>query len=397
MIHSDKDKKWCIVLIVLLLITIFIKPILASLISIILYLLFLKKIIQDKEAVRLLNARRKDILFLSLLYLVAVVWLYGTDSENIKVGFRKLETQLSLILFPIIFSVYKFKKKDINKIIEYSMLGLVLTIVGYIVYFFLFRIESNFSLNDLLVYLNDSFHRTYISMYFLFFGCIYILHHNKNKIKVGIVLISVILITQLFESRISLLVIPILMIVLAFIINNKTFNLSLILSFVITFLFFSIAIIPNSERAKDKIENYRKILVDPNNDDIYNAEGRIIAWIGAYDVIRKNVWFGVGTGDGKHEVKKATTARNFKLKYQDVHNQFLDYWVRYGIVGIVILLTAIIYPFYLSIINKDYDYIIFLIIICFFFSIENIITRQMGVMFYAIFNTIYYYKLSDVK
>ncbi len=67
----------------------------------------------------------------------------------------------------------------------------------------------------------------------------------------------------------------------------------------------------------------------------------------ALTIIEENFWFGVGTGNWKKAYADAYIKNGSKMKperFGDAHNQYLNYMVKFGFVGLLIIMTLIFYP-----------------------------------------------------
>ncbi|WP_339741193.1 O-antigen ligase family protein [uncultured Sunxiuqinia sp.] len=67
----------------------------------------------------------------------------------------------------------------------------------------------------------------------------------------------------------------------------------------------------------------------------------------ALTIIRGHFWFGVGAGDWKqayHDAYQEIQSQMDPAQYADAHNQYLNYMVKFGLVGLVWILFAIGYP-----------------------------------------------------
>ncbi|WP_425531654.1 O-antigen ligase family protein [Draconibacterium aestuarii] len=67
----------------------------------------------------------------------------------------------------------------------------------------------------------------------------------------------------------------------------------------------------------------------------------------AVSIIRSNLWLGVGTGNWKNAYRDfyiKTESKMAPARYGNVHNQYLNYWVKFGIIGLLIILFFILYP-----------------------------------------------------
>jgi hypothetical protein len=108
----------------------------------------------------------------------------------------------------------------------------------------------------------------------------------------------------------------------------------------------------------------------------------------ALTIIKKNFWFGVGAGNWKEEFKMAYISNNSKLEqglYASSHNQYLNYMVKFGIVGLLIILFFIIYP---VIKTKSYNDPLLMILLVFLFFAnfaDSNFETHMGSSFFLFF------------
>ncbi|MGD1945399.1 MAG: O-antigen ligase family protein [Croceivirga sp.] len=352
---------------------------------------------RKKRILKRIRANLIDILILGIAYFLCILGMLLTEEAYIANGFKKVETQASLLLFPIIFSCLTFSRDDLFKLIRWLYLILLLAFFLSTAYSFS---TNGFHLNELMKWFAEHAHRTYVSLYIVFLSTTLFLFFstkktaNKKHKTLGVLVLAVgILISQILESRMALVCIIIIMGMLVLIMPDtrmKWIGLICILGFMVFSLFI---LMPNSSRGKTFIEKYKKVFVRDEHYRPYHFEIRFGVWESSLIVIKENLMFGVGTGDVDHELKSAS-AKNLlpkHLHYTNVHNQYLDMILRYGLFGFVIWIITIIYFFRIAMLRKDYSYIIFLVTVHVFFLTENIIGRQMGVMFYSIFNSMFYF------
>jgi hypothetical protein len=99
-------------------------------------------------------------------------------------------------------------------------------------------------------------------------------------------------------------------------------------------------------------------------DEIENPEGkvfnslvtRVSIWKSGWELSQKNLLFGVGASDGKPELVKYFKQSNqhFLAKYEfPTHNQFLDFLIKFGILGPLVVLLYIFTIGYLGVSLKN--------------------------------------------
>ena len=115
---------------------------------------------------------------------------------------------------------------------------------------------------------------------------------------------------------------------------------------------------------------------------------RLEFWKTAKELIKKNLFFGVGTGDGKNEMQKMYEQTNSVLDMNwrlGSHNEFLSTWVKTGLIGFFIFVVALFCPL-LKRENWNIIYISFFLIASMSFLAENTLETQPGVTFFGFFN-----------
>ena len=72
-----------------------------------------------------------------------------------------------------------------------------------------------------------------------------------------------------------------------------------------------------------------------------------MVWKCSIEIIKENVFFGVGTGDVKTELNKKYEEKNIQQALKDnlnSHNQFLQTYVAIGLPGFILLLASLLLP-----------------------------------------------------
>ena len=109
-------------------------------------------------------------------------------------------------------------------------------------------------------------------------------------------------------------------------------------------------------------------------------------------IIKENFWFGVGTGNWKVEFNKAYLKNGSKLDkklYASSHNQYLNYMVKFGVVGFVLIMFLIIYPVIRMRKYNDPLFLIFLLFMFFANLADSNFESHMGSSFFVFFYYIF--------
>ncbi|MEZ5106788.1 MAG: O-antigen ligase family protein [Draconibacterium sp.] len=112
----------------------------------------------------------------------------------------------------------------------------------------------------------------------------------------------------------------------------------------------------------------------------------------ALTIIKQNFWLGVGTGNWREEFKNAYQENHSNLSeelYASSHNQYLNYMVKFGLIGFLLIMFFMIYPIIKS---KRYNDILFLIFLFFLFfsnfgdsNFESHMGNSFFIFFYCLF------------
>ena len=114
-------------------------------------------------------------------------------------------------------------------------------------------------------------------------------------------------------------------------------------------------------------------------------------------IAKENFFFGVGLGDVPLAFKEYYK-NSLELDKQNqlrAHNQFLTYFITYGIFGFVIWLFTILYPVIVCRNNLNILYLLFSIIIGIAFLSDDMLERQAGVAIYITINSLLLFAIKE--
>ncbi len=112
----------------------------------------------------------------------------------------------------------------------------------------------------------------------------------------------------------------------------------------------------------------------------------------AWHIITNNFWLGVGTGDVNIAFDNMYEALNTQLEPENrwrAHNQYVSFFVAFGILGFALFLTALIYPPVKLKSFNDYRFLAFFIIVALSMLTEDTLETQAGVTFFAFFSVLF--------
>jgi O-antigen ligase len=111
-------------------------------------------------------------------------------------------------------------------------------------------------------------------------------------------------------------------------------------------------------------------------------------------VVRKNLIFGVGTGDASDKLKEEFVSRGYIDGYYNnlnAHNQFLEILVENGLIGLILFLSILAYMAYMAVNKQNILLGLFIITTIVFFIFETMLNRLAGVSFFGLFSFLLIY------
>ncbi|MCP4970713.1 MAG: O-antigen ligase family protein [Arcobacter sp.] len=309
--------------------------------------------------------------------------------NNFSIEFVFFEKEFSKLLLLIVTPIL-LEGEKINKITFYSFICGVIFLIAYTFIVSIFSCHNGVLSRDAFID-NVDLHHTYLGIYlltlvnFLFSKLIRSKEINiyKKSLSIGFIIFSFCII-YLVNSKVSIVLFFVLLAwhFLPEITRKKVFKHLLVLSvFLFVFYLFNNKASVSYEMALDF---------------------RIQIWEAGLKVIKNNIFFGVLTNPEK-DVLNYQHYLDGKYYFLDsdlnMHNQYLSFLMRFGIIGVAIFSLLAIMPiilmFKLNRVNKEF--IGFSIIVLMVFYIENILNRHHGIVFFTFFYNYYLVKLSHEK
>lgn len=359
---------------------------------------------------------RPEIFLPALLYLYIAAGIFF--SSNFNDALSSLSTKLPLIIFPIIFGSSAIIQTDlINKGRNLFIISLILCLAAALIYALFDTIETRkmtILINEAiynkfswygLTRLFDNWHPTYVSMFVnLSISILFskLINGEINKFRVWVIILILFLMVSLFllYSLIGIITMLLLAIYHGIIYckSLKYSNARVVLIICALSLFFAFLFYFNPLKL-DKIESLKnkewKITDNQNERNLLTM--RVAKWQTHINIIKKYWLFGTTAGDINQIRQNAYIASGFPdlAKYNyNAHNEYLEVFATYGIIGFVLFMTMLIVPLF----KRNYpDFLPFLIIIMTASFTESILNRQQGILFFIIMYTIYTKRESIAK
>lgn len=145
-------------------------------------------------------------------------------------------------------------------------------------------------------------------------------------------------------------------------------------------------------RRVDKIFFEVSLLRNGGNPSGNSVTQRLEFWRAAWHIIRKKPLFGVGTGDVKTAMSDAYVeidSRLYDAFRLRAHNQYLTFWVAFGIFGILLLLASLLLPLGVPVPERGFLFTTFCMIVALSYLTEDTLETQAGVTFIAFFAALF--------
>lgn len=127
---------------------------------------------------------------------------------------------------------------------------------------------------------------------------------------------------------------------------------------------------------------------------------RLSIWKTSLDVALEHPVIGVGAADGKQAVinKFEATNQQFLAKYKfPVHNQFLDFWIKFGILGLLVVAVYIGLFAYIGFSSRQILCVFFFVLFLTANLVDDFLIRFDGIVFSALWLSIFTKNALDIK
>lgn len=373
-----------------------------------------------KNKFRIIIRKKYLLTFISLYFLHILALLY---SENLDVAFSQLEKKASLLILPLLIATMKISRKNVNLLVHSQIFSVTLACIICFVS----------SLNEIFNFQNDvnnahfrgvftqamGIHHVYLSIYIclaILFLCFLISKAIIRDKKTSYLLVLYFLNVGFLFYMISILVarsviigffIALVVSLSLYIIKSKSFKTGLAGILMTGIIFF---LVGKSEKVqymynlsmKEDLTLRENLIFDYTDKYWYDWNSgtklRLAIWSCVLEVYKNNnPLIGVGTGDVQHELMRQYTKVGFQYAHErnyTVHNQYLDFLLRLGIIGTILFLFIIIYSAIICIKKNNYLYLSFLILFCVCCITESTLEVQKGIVFFGLFNSLFAFNIS---
>ena len=357
-----------------------------------------------------------------LYFFASVVGLFF--SADIRRSLADLEKHLYYLIIPFLLLItgIQFGSNSRMNLMISFVLGNVITILICL----FFAAKRNFDINEFALIIPEVYsyhdlgllfdlHATYFGIYVNFsIVILFELFFNFKKIKLLTFLGSLTLLLMtisLLQSRIVFLTLIFLIFFLCFH-HHKNFKLrfsiiNLFLLGFITIILISVMFLKgNLSTRLNEILNFNKNdLVGSSSEN--GVSQRVFLWERSAEAIVRSPIYGYGTGGDIEALKESMeiylndSTNKLTKKQKDgiepfmtlklnSHNQFLTDVLMFGLFGGLILIFIIINGLVFALRNRDFSFLLFLLIIALSCLTESILARQKGIAFFTLYYCIFF-------
>ncbi|TDO83870.1 O-antigen ligase-like membrane protein [Flavobacterium chryseum] len=376
-------------------------------------LIFARKLRFTKTALILIACIASPLLLELLLF-----W----NNDSFSKGLKAIEKSTSLLLFPI-FIIGNFQRVKFLKLIQVYSIATTVLMLFFFVRFNIVNPElitkylNGIDLFEMGYQFADSIgihapalnmHLAFVSvcaLYFVFYS-----FQKNEKTSIKILRLIIFLLSFFFvlfvNTRMALMSVLMGFIVVFFLEIKYKFNLKKIVIISITVLILLSGIlflfIQKNPYMKEKYSTVTFAYMDKvgkldeiDHPEIYafnSLATRLSTWKSAWELSLKNLPFGVGASDGKPELIKyyKQTNQHFLAKYEfATHNQFLDFLLKFGILGPIV---GFLYMFTIGFLGYDLKNAILISFFILFFTsnlTDDFLLRFDGIAFSGFWSSIF--------
>jgi O-antigen ligase len=338
-------------------------------------------------------------------FLLFVIGLSYT--EDTKYGLKIVERNLVWILIPLVIPFgLKMEKKSLLK----AFLAFVVAIHVLLIALLFLASYKYLDTKDSLVFYNRQFtevikfHPIYLSVYLLF-GMLILFEVWQKKIvktalalKILIVVFDIVLLI-LLSSKMALASFVLIFLIL-FLRSYK--SRKAVIGSILGIVMLGVVVMQFPEtrnRINDSLFSSWELLEKDTflyNDPFTGITLRLLTWKFTLQkfTAQENLVIGLGTGDAREFINNVY--RDHKMDAGgyinfNMHNQYLEYLLKFGILGLIYYLTILFLCFKKAVTNRNRLYFSFLLIFCIFSITESNLEVQRGIVFFVLINTVFYF------
>ena len=342
----------------------------------------------------------KTLLFLSSYYLLAIFSFifFTTDYQE---GLKDLETKAAFIVFPVF--IYLCRSKISKKLVTNILKSFVASNIISAIYvwilifnegFFKVLKEDNFYNPVFRKFFAETtdIHLPYLGLLFGF-SCLILTHYiirAKVKVKLFFLLLIVVLLSSMFIFSARMAIFASFLGVIYYLLRYLSKKSILVVIASVLIVSVILSFFSPVKRRINELTNTELSPPDKSQNSV-NVNFRYGIYYCSKEILKEHWLMGLGIGSVQKELNncyQGFTYRNyddFLISKYNSHNQYLNAWMTYGIFGLFFIFFYLAFSFYKS--NALHQS--FLLIMALALLTENLFQREIGVMLFAFFNTLF--------
>lgn len=349
----------------------------------------------NTHSLALKNIKERGIAFFGFAIYFVWICLSGIWSQNLDSYQSEIISKLLYIGIPAIFIVTpKLEMKDV-KLLHYFLIGIVvfcylLVLLAYIPNFEI--INESIGRGKAIPTPIDHVRFSMISSYTILATISLLLFYNASPREKNVLLVITVFLIILqhilaVRTGLALLYIGIGIIILLLILKRANYILGFsILGLVIILPIIAYLLVPSiKQKVEYTMNDWSVALKGDSVGKSYSDSDRITSIKNGIAVWQKSWLFGVGAGDYYIEMEREYKNFGPLAKRLLPHNQFIRTGMAYGLIGNILLLFAMLLPFYKRKQRSNILLIILIGIYLFSFLVESNLERYYIMIFFFLF------------
>lgn len=337
------------------------------------------------------------------LYLLYLAWLPFTPAADLPHLYPLLEQKVALLLVPFVFALIRPQTRQLilSRMPVFVVTCFAVAFFGNLLYLIQYGFYTGVSHPVYRNYFEEvtSVHPTYMGLYLCFSLCWLLLHTQwqASLRRWMVTVVYTLLLLFLFALMPKAPVLALLLVLIHYVwMHRKTkVRIMPVLIALTVALTVALLFIPAASQRVGELAFFlghdTRIAVTENSVSM-----RQLIWAANTYLLQGNWLTGLGPAQliSVQEVLFFSYSMEAELfiPAHNTHNEYINQWLSFGIAGLLLFLVVLGVQLILALRRKDYQYLYLLILLLITFGTENVLSRQHGVLFYAFFTSLFFFR-----
>ncbi len=330
----------------------------------------------------------------AVYFVIALTMIYSKDADF---GIHKLQQFASLVVFPFIFALTnQEERKAFFKNIDVYFWIFLIAVFLFNTIAFVWYYSTRFPFDELLIHFHTllrvqsgkfNIHPIYLSMHcgIAILFSLYLLRKNKNKLQLAAILfMDIVLVTFLFLYVKKGPIIALLVILILYMLFQKSKKLIKPYILVVVSLIVLIVALPNT---RNKFVELLKI-ESLDQGTVTSTNIRYSIYQSTQELVAESPIIGYGIGDYKNELIKRYVINGQELLVKNAYNSHNQYFSLLLIGGGILLIVFLCVLAFNLIYAIRFDNQILILLLIFYGIVmltENVLEREQGIIYFSFF------------